>query len=309
MRFTRLLSVAVVVSSLSLASAACSSSSSSGGGGGDCGSFASAVCSKLASCFPFGLEVSYGTTTECTSRFTLLCQNGMQEPGVTMSSAWISKCTTAYSAAGCDVVGGGTPSECLPSPGTFANGQACGDDAQCQSLFCNKPSGASCGACATAPKAGDACTASCGVGLNCTNGHCVAPTTPGALGAQCSATAKCGTALTCFNGTCATPTAGGQACDQTKPACDAAQGYTCMGGVCSQVKAANPGEACGLNGSQYTLCAAGGHCKMNTGSTTGTCLAPAADGQACDTTNGPDCKTGASCVNGVCTIDSGTTCH
>jgi hypothetical protein len=42
-------------------------------------------------------------------------------------------------------------------------------------------------------------------------------------------------------------------------------------------------------------CAAGGGC-YPVGGMTQTCLAPAADGAACDTVNGPGCLTPAKCV-------------
>jgi hypothetical protein len=41
----------------------------------------------------------------------------------------------------------------------------------------------------------------------------------------------------------------------------------------------------------------------------GTCVAAAADGAACDPTNGPMCTDPAVCVNSVCEVPDPTMCH
>jgi hypothetical protein len=41
----------------------------------------------------------------------------------------------------------------------------------------------------------------------------------------------------------------------------------------------------------------------------GTCAPPAADGAACDATNGPLCKPGAVCVGGTCAVPDPAQCH
>ena len=56
------------------------------------------------------------------------------------------------------------------------------------------------------------------------------------------------------------------------------------------------GQTCGNVGGVQTRCAAGATCNRPPQSQTGTCLAPAADGAACDTAAGPGCLYPAKCV-------------
>lgn len=311
MRWTRLLSLALVSSSLSFVVAACSSSSTGtpGGGTGDCAGFASTACAKFQACAPFYIDVLFGSLDECKARYTTSCQSGLSEPGVTNQAALLTSCANVYATETCDQFFSGVPvAACTPQPGTFPNGQACGDSAQCQSLFCNKTAGATCGACAATPKVGDACTSGCGVSLECTGGKCATPTPNGALGAACSNSAPCTSNLVCFNGTCSQPSGAGKPCGATTPGCDQLHSLSCQGGVCTVVQTAGPGQACGVSGSNYVICKAGATCKTPSGSTAGTCLAAADDGQACDATNGPPCKYGATCVGGLCTLNAATTC-
>ena len=83
------------------------------------------------------------------------------------------------------------------------------------------------------------------------------------------------------------------------------------------------GSACGDIGAAPVTgvadCTAGGACiKGSASATTGTCMAPAADGAACnnDNTIGPPCLAPAKCVPtttggtaGTCTVPNATTCH
>jgi hypothetical protein len=311
MRWTRLLSLALASSSLTVLLSACSSSSTvtPGGSTADCAGFASTVCAKFETCAPFYVQVLFGTVDECKARYTTSCQSGIQEPGVTNEAALLTGCANAYATESCDAFFSGVSSAaCTPQPGTFPNGQACGDSAQCQSLFCNKVASATCGACAAAPKVGDACTGSCGVSLKCTSGKCATPTANGALGAACSNTAPCASNLLCFNGTCSTPTGAGKPCGTTTPGCDQLHSLSCQGGVCAPMQIVGAGQACGVSGSTYVFCGSAATCKTATGTTSGTCLAPAEDGQPCDATNGPACKYGATCLNGLCTLNPATTC-
>jgi hypothetical protein len=308
MAWTRWFSVATLVSSLALAGAACSSGSSgSTGGGSDCAAYASAVCAKLESCTPDVVTFNWGTDADCRSRFTAMCQTAGQEPGVGDYAGFISSCSSAYASASCDAIYSPLPG-CTPPAGTFASGQACGTDAQCQSLFCNKAAGATCGTCAATPKVGDACTGACGVALTCSSGKCAVRPTGAALGAPCSATVPCIYSLTCSGGTCVKPLGAGQSCSATTPGCSTLAGLTCSGGVCTQIQTASAGQPCGLTGTSYVACSGGATCKTASGSSSGTCVAPADDGQACDATNGPSCKVGATCLNGRCTLDAVSGC-
>jgi hypothetical protein len=40
----------------------------------------------------------------------------------------------------------------------------------------------------------------------------------------------------------------------------------------------------------------------------GLCVAPAADGSACNTDSGPDCETPAKCVGGTCQLPGSMSC-
>ncbi len=311
MRRTRPFSVTVVLSFVVLGGIACSSSSTGSptGAGGDCASLAAAECDKTQSCSPFLIEASYGSVDACKTRLTALCQVGFQEPGIGAATTFIADCASGYSSASCDAMYSGVPVPgCAIPAGTFAAGHACADHAQCQSLFCNKTGASGCGTCAAAPKVGDACTSTCGLTLACTNGKCAAQVQYGGVGATCSAAAPCAGTLTCFNGQCARPSGAGQACGSTAPACDVLQGLMCQSGACAPIQIASAGQPCGLTGSSYVLCFGGATCKTPTGSTSGTCDTVAADGQACDATNGPRCMIGAACVNGTCMTSQASLC-
>jgi hypothetical protein len=307
-----------------LCALACSSSSSSSSVSSDqaCADYANAVCTKVSTCGPLFLQISYGDVATCTTRFKSLCTGAFAANGTSITADRAEKCVTAFNAAGCDALfDRNTPSDCRATAGSLANGTACGDDNQCQSTYCNKGANSNCGTCGTARStAGQACNSddNCDYGLVCAaNKLCIAR---GQAGATCDANHPCASTLYCnaaigaMSGTCATPNAEGAMCMSGSGlgSCNALVGDFCnpKTKVCQKIVVASGGAACGydMSSGSYTACGTNGLCKMPALSSTGTCLAAAADGATCDANNGPLCLAGATCVNGVCQKQDATSC-
>jgi hypothetical protein len=278
-----------------------------------CTDLATSICNRLEACYPYAMTVAYGSTATCVTRAAIGCPSAVTATGSVATAADIEACAQAYSAATCDaLLDNGAPAACQIA-GTLAAGTPCGSDLQCAGSdgYC-KPTTGSCGVCSSRAALGGACGANddCQRGFVCatsaTPATCV---TPGAAGATCSTAQPCVASLACVNGTCGTPIAAGATCTPAAAdACDAPGGYYCSAaGVCTQVQTAAAGAACGESTTGITECAEG-TCKPVTGTTMGTCQAPAADGAACDATNGPGCLTPAVCINSACTIPNPASC-
>jgi hypothetical protein len=128
-----------------------------------------------------------------------------------------------------------------------------------------------------------------------------------AVGAACSATVPCALGYLCAGGTCSALVEPGGSCTPTASACNVLEGLYCEAPVgvpdeCAHAMYAQAGGACGVTGGAITACAAAGFCKA------GTCIAAAADGAACDTTNGPGCTLPATCSNGTCALPEPSAC-
>jgi hypothetical protein len=191
--------------------------------------------------------------------------------------------------------------------GTIAAGLACGDDAQCDTGRCRKAQDSTCGVCGPRAAAGDACQASddCAYQLDCTTGgHCAAFV---ALSGSCDADHPCAPPLACKTGSCAVASGPGGPCARNGD-CDGTQGLFCnpLTSVCQLAAIVIPGLPCGAVNGGYALCARSGVCRMS--GSTGTCVAPAADGAACDTTAGPACVPPAICTTGVCKLPDPASC-
>jgi hypothetical protein len=107
-------------------------------------------------------------------------------------------------------------------------------------------------------------------------------------------------------------TAGGT-CDPkqaTAPACSGSAGLTCDTQmlVCVPQPLASANQPCGLIGTTRTACSGGATCSIPQGETTGVCVAPAADGAACNVDSAPECETPARCVNGTCQLPGSMAC-
>ena len=251
-----------------LTCAACSGSSSSSGSGPTiaqaCAENASARCTRIQSCSAIRLAQLYGDLATCEAQVQSTCTSSLNAPQNGNNPALVESCDQAIGGWDCNdfLVGGNPPAACVQRTGPVANGGACSAPGQCQSGFCAFSTGA-CGACQAAPSAGQPCTGTlqCASGLECAGGTCAAPV---ASGGACSATQPCAPALGCSKGTCQ-----------------------------SLASTAVSGAACGTVGGQLVGCTEGTCGKA-------VCVARAADGQACDETNGPFCVPGAYCISGTC---------
>ncbi len=246
-------------------------------------------------------------------RAKLGCMPALTAPGTSATPDKLDSCATAVDTLMCDALyTRNTPMACIPAAGKLANGSACGDDAQCMSTYCKKPAGNVCGVCGARSTAGGACSidADCDYQLACANSVCVAY---GALGASCDAGHPCAQPNVCKSGTCAAPAEAGQPCTPSLGGgdCDQTKGLFCnpssaTAGVCAIATFVGPGQPCGLVGGGVVGCSGGGLCKRT--GLMGTCVAPAADGAACDATNGPPCLQPAECVGGVCKLPNPAGC-
>ncbi len=274
-----------------------------------CASLVQAVCGKLDACYPLVIRVSYKDRAQCEERQTASCLKTFSAPGSSITTAQADACTNAYEALSCDALLAGAAPESCRVAGTLADGTPCGDNAQCSGRNCRKTGDNACGACSTRGAAGASCQGSsdCLEELACAGGKCVAPAK---AGAACSTSQPCEANLRCANGVCAQPLAAGATCEAgANDACDRLKGLFCDGvsKVCKEVKLANAGETCGLVDGTFVACGAAGNCKVGpTGQ--GTCVAAAADGQPCNTKDGPKCIEPAKCVNGVCTLADPAAC-
>jgi len=183
--------------------------------------------------------------------------------------------------------------------------------------------------CAELPGVGDSCADSgCAPNQVCVSSTMTCQVAVAAGGA-CSADLPCVNGYACVGavastntmGTCdVQPTTVGAACDpkrQTAADCDTDSGVVCDTATdqCVAQPAVAAGMTCGdVNGVQ-TRCAGAGMCVKPPSSTQGTCVAPAADGAACDSAAGPGCLTPAKCVPtssggtaGTCVLPSDPTC-
>jgi hypothetical protein len=314
----------IAFAALALLACGGSSSSSTGPSGPTadqaCTDLAHARCTKLASCSQVAIQARYGDEATCESREKSSCLNSLAAPSTGATPQTFEACVTAFSSWACaDYLNNVTPDACRAQQGQLAAGAACAFNGQCQSAFCSVPTNATCGTCAAAPKAGDSCaqTTSCGPGLQCTNDtmQCEAAA---AAGAACGKGVPCGDGLACVGATatvqgkCETaPSTQGAACDpkdMTAASCSRSAGFFCdtQSKQCVAITFASAGQACGNISGVQVLCGGAGFCQRAQGQASGTCVAAAADGAACDTANGPTCISPSRCV-----ISSGTagTCH
>lgn len=279
-----------------------------------CSDLAAAYCGEISTCAPIFIDFVYGDVATCTSRLKAECLLTIGAPSVAETPSATEACASSISTLTCsDAFAKKSTGACVPIPGDRANGKPCGTYEQCSSGFCPIAADASCGTCAPSPHAGDPCVAgTCGQALDCVSGKCQHP---GTLGDACDPKATpCATSLSCRGGTCIAAAKAGEACDEGEvaaPKCDGAKGLFCNGltKVCQKLGEAKAGEACGLVGSDVKVCVGGAFCRRATGTTfTGTCVAVAADGAACNETDGPHCLAPAKCVGGTCKLPDPTSC-
>jgi hypothetical protein len=277
-----------------------------------CMAAGTSLCMKLNTCFPFLVETSYGDLMRCRNRYAIQCVAQLAAPGSGVSSSYVQSCDAAIAAGSCTaLLDGVLPSACAPVPmGQLAAGAACGESSQCAGGDCRKPTGSYCGTCTTLAAAGASCaSADCAPGLACTSNMMCTPLA--ALGATCDATHPCEPTLSCNHlAKCAARLHLGAACNPVARACDELAGQVCDGVTKKCVQAQVSTTMCGVVNGTAMACKGGAVCQFpSRTSATGTCVAPAMDGGACSTTNGPSCFAPAYCSAGKCTLPDPTTCH
>lgn len=276
-----------------------------------CNDVATAFCEKIESCASLLSKVAYADKATCIARSKINCVSSFAAPGTSATPTRAAQCARDAKTASCDDLLGRTPPEtCRTLSGSLDDGTACGHDAQCKNKFCRLAEGTSCGACSGLGAAGARCESNdeCDYGLSCEGKKCAAR---GKAGSGCSATAPCLATLTCVGGVCATPLAAGAACTfkPNQNPCDQINGFYChpKTNVCTAFGTATAGGQCEVSIDQVVVCTAGSECSRGD-QQKGTCVAPAADGAACNNATGPKCVAPARCTNGVCTITDPALC-
>jgi hypothetical protein len=309
----------LVVLGLAGALAAPGCGSSNGGGGGStsllqaCADLATSQCNQQQACDPRGLAGVYADVATCVARTQLPCPVLAQTRGSGYQAAAIEACARALATASCADVGNNVGPAACQIRGTLPLGAACADDSQCAGAanYC-RLSGA-CGVCAARkPVSGD-CAGSdgCQDGLVCNLTLCAATLAPGAA---CDLSHPCGWGYACVSGFCAVPMlAAGAACDPEASACDSTQGLVCPNaGMCAVLPTAGLGQTCGLDADDglVTGCVGGTVCDVTSGNYLGTCVAPLADGDACDATTFlyDQCQPPAACADGFCNFPDPLAC-
>jgi hypothetical protein len=272
-----------------------------------CAMLANARCSELMTCSAADLTKQFGAMAECVARESLACDDGLAAPDTGSNPASAIACGVALTAGTCtDFLSNNAPAACIvagPDTGT------CAFAGQCSTAFCSIGANSLCGLCQDEPVAGASCTANgCGHILVCdgNNNLCAMPAE---ANQACNKTIPCDHGLACVgdtnqnNGSCEPTVATlGGACDQTRkvlPTCSGDAGLTCNANTnrCVAQPLAAAGAACGPINGVETDCTAGAQCVIPMSQSTGTCIAPAADGGACNTAaSGPGCLYPARCI-------------
>jgi hypothetical protein len=251
-----------------------------------CDQLAKASAAKSSACAPFLQAFRFGSQDAQAARIRLNC-NLYDLPAVLFPPSPFEPCADALAAQPCsEWIDGTVPDACLQS-GMLATGATCTSGYQCETDLCDIPA-TGCGKCAPLPGVGEPCYRGfCDAGATCNMaGTCVVP---GGLGAACDANTPCALSLACHGGVCG-PRGGVGAPCASDDECDIYGGTLCeMKTKCVPV---TTGTMCTVRpDGTYVLCAGGGKCQ-----TDGSCLPAAADGAACDKTNGPDCVWPAECL-------------
>lgn len=305
-----------------------------------CTTAAAQRCTKLATCSPADLSKRFGDLATCENRIALTCTEALAASDTGNTPDTTLACAAAVEAESCtDFFTKAPPMACTTQVGPGSG--ACSFSAQCTTGFCSLGAADLCATCAPQPRVGDSCvTVGCGQDLVCVaaTSTCQAPV---AAAGACNKDLPCADGFTCVgaiaagsgsgsgsgtDGQClAEVTTANTACDpkhKTGPDCSADAGLTCntTSLVCVAQPLVGAGVACGLLDGVRTACTAAATCVIGAGSgsgsgTTGTCVAPAADGGDCDTVAGPDCLTPAKCVPttpggtaGTCQLPGSMTC-
>jgi hypothetical protein len=326
---TRLASFASLLGASGFLAFACSSSNSTSVSASQaCADVAAARCQKVQQCNPQGLLDTYGDLASCESTQATTCISTLAAPDTANTPAHTEGCAQAEPSQTCeDYFLGNVPSACTPPAGPRDAGSDCAVSGQCTTAYCLIPKTAACGSCDVAPGLGDSClNNSCGSGFLCDNTSflCV---TPIAASGACNDSSACAPGLTCIGntptalGACVALATLGGSCDLADGGsrCDSRFGLYCnteAGKICAPVATASASEACGSVDGGVIDCLADAFCQKPSDAGAGTCVAPAVDGAACDTADGPICSVPSRCVlgsvggtTGVCQTTNPQTCN
>ncbi|MDI1452138.1 hypothetical protein [Polyangium sp. 6x1] len=266
------------------------------------------------------------------------CAGIATAPGVTLTSLDIKACADQMDTSPC--LGGGVFPPCIghsgdllypehDKKGSFAPGEVCFADVQCDSGYCDHSVFENCGVCKRARANGESCGDAmdlCAFG-GCTGGTCQPAGKP--LGADCTTHGiECQPALYCKVDKCVPRDPAGAPCDGSTYCAD---GLSCLSGVCTKLAA--DGAACADDVTcASSWCNAGTCTSRPTGLTEGedcskgfcradllcdesqVCTAPMylPEGAACTSANFPKvmctpglychepCSPGMGCQEGVC---------
>ena len=283
-----------------------------------CTDQAMADCARLGACIKNGVETRYGSTAVCITRMHDNCVLGLGATGTGNTPTSVEACATAIPGASCGDFVASNITACQPTPGTLALAAPCTYNAQCATAFCNIVKGTNCGTCSAPSMADDSCaTSGCSRLMTCVSSTMKCEPT-GALGSSCDSGHTCGYQLSCVtpagaaSGTCQPAgTTAGTTCDNkrvTAPGCDGDSQLSCIAATktCTLETLAGAGQACGFVAGAEVVCTSASSCWGAMGTTPGSCLALAMEGQPCDTANGPACMLPGRCVTASATVTSGT---
>ncbi len=278
-----------------------------------CPALLEAYCAKARACSPFAWQLAWPDAAACAARLNLTCPQLAQVMGSRVTGADLAACAAKFSSQSCaDFLGQSSPMQTCGFPsGTFPDGSGCGEDVQCQSLYCKKDASTGCGKCTTLSKSGGGCSTGldCEKGLTCVGAagarQCVAYLQMGASCQTTSGSVPCLPTLACRNGSCALPASLGESCSATAQDCDRLSGLSCpLSGKCVASATAFLGDTCGQQGSTFILCAGGSFCDMATKK----CVAPIPDGAGCVASGIPSCQAPARCSSDVCKLPDPSLC-
>ena len=269
-----------------------------------CDELARAQCAKLDECRLEGVAQTFGDLGTCIARRSDQCLSALSSPDTGVSPAFQEHCAHAMAAQSClDFLENRPVPACITPTGARAIGDPCAFNSECDTAFCAIASDAACGSCAPQPQVGDECAdQGCGYALSCNANKTCAEWV--AAGGACDADQPCAPHTWCVTpagsatGTCMpSGTTVGAPCDphkQTAAGCDFNLGLFCSTttSTCTAINYVDAGAACGVIDGDSNVCLGGASCRGKPAM----CIAPAFDGDPCDTAVGPGCMAPARCA-------------
>ena len=284
-------------------------------------------CTKLQMCSEADLERRFGDIGTCETREALACTADQMAPDTAATPAGALACGDAR----CRRAPAATSSARARrwrARSRRARARARASSARSARARSARPARPRCaGSVATCRIVGTSCAASgCGPTLICADNPQTCQV-PGTANSSCNEAAPCGNGFSCVGTTKNNPgsskaeqiTSGG-ACDpnhNTRSGCSGDAGLVCNenNNTCVNEPRVAAGQPCGVINGIKNACLAGATCVIAANQVKGTCVAPAADGAACNTSTGPDCFFPARCIPttsggtaGTCQLPGSASC-